>query len=108
MSMENAERTPTRAGAIWSWVNDWGNALAVLTILYAVGYLGWLASGAGGDVLRRVVARLAFLPINTATATLALRAAAHSIDPRIRRALRFLGAAYLCVLLGNTCRSTWG
>jgi PAS domain S-box-containing protein len=84
-----------------AWVADWGNALAVLTAVYALVYLllsGLARDSTWGHVMRAV----AFIPMNAGTAVLALRASTRQdTDPRIRRALLFIGLAFASVLLGN-------
>jgi diguanylate cyclase (GGDEF)-like protein/PAS domain S-box-containing protein len=84
-----------------AWVADWGNALPFLIAAYALVYL-WLMSRAQTSLWAQIVRALAFLPMNAAVATLAFRASQRSsTDPRIRRALRFIGIAFTCVFVGN-------
>jgi diguanylate cyclase (GGDEF)-like protein/PAS domain S-box-containing protein len=81
---------------------DWESAFPLLPIAYAAAYLAWVASGAGNVILRHIVARLAFLPLNACTAMLAWRASRRpGIDPRARRALCIIAAAFCCILAGN-------
>ena len=55
-----------------------------------------------------VLRAVAFLPMNAAAATLALRASQRTTtDPRIRRALRFIGIAYGCVFVANMTAFYW-
>ncbi|HEU4585582.1 MAG TPA: EAL domain-containing protein [Gemmatimonadaceae bacterium] len=77
-------------------------AASTLTIAYSVAYLAWRASGDIGSFYGGLITRLAFLPLNAATAILAWRAAMREgRDPRIARALRFISAAFFCVFAGN-------
>jgi diguanylate cyclase (GGDEF)-like protein/PAS domain S-box-containing protein len=97
-SNDSATRTNTRLRA---WVADWGNALTLLIAAYALAYL-WLMSHSQTSFWSHVLRALAFLPMNAAAASLAFRASQRTTtDPRIRRALRFIGIAYTCVLVGN-------
>ncbi len=73
-----------------------------LTIAYSVAYLVWRSSGDVGSFYGGLIARLAFLPLNAATAILAWRAAMREDrEPRVARALRFISAAFFCVFAGN-------
>jgi diguanylate cyclase (GGDEF)-like protein/PAS domain S-box-containing protein len=75
---------------------------STLTIAYSVTYLAWRASGEHGSFYGGLITRLAFLPLNAATASLAWRAAIRAGDDvRTRSALRFIAMAFFCVLAGN-------
>jgi diguanylate cyclase (GGDEF)-like protein/PAS domain S-box-containing protein len=88
---ENARR--------WSYL---AMVASTLTIAYSVTYLVWRASGEHGSFYAGLITRLAFLPLNAATASLAWRAAIRAGDDvRTRRALRFISTAFFCVLAGN-------
>src|SRR4051812_5738687 len=92
---------PGANARVRAWVLDWGNALTLVIAVYALIYL-WLMSHTGTSFWSHVLRAVAFLPMNAAAATLAFRASLRtSTDQRIRRALRFIGIAYTCVLAGN-------
>ena len=96
----NATATSVNA-RLRAWLMDWGNALTLVIIAYALVYL-WLIGRANTSFWSHVLRALAFLPMNAAAATLALRASKRTTtDPRIRRALHFIGIAYCCVFVGN-------
>ncbi|HEY9514672.1 MAG TPA: EAL domain-containing protein [Gemmatimonadaceae bacterium] len=76
--------------------------VSVLAVAYSAAYLVWRASGMQGSFYGGLVARLVFLPLNCTTAILAWRASSRTGDDwRTRKALRFVAAAFLCVLAGN-------
>ena len=80
---------------------DWGNALSILLGAYALMYLG-LMSVATESTWSHVLRGVAFIPMNTAAAVLAMRASLRSeSDARTRRALRFLAIAFTSVIVGN-------
>ena len=83
----------------WSYL---AVAASTLTIAYCVAYLLWRAAGEHGSFYGGLITRLVFLPLNSATAILAWRASVRAGDDhRTRNALRFIGAAFFCVLAGN-------
>ncbi|MEO6208985.1 MAG: EAL domain-containing protein [Gemmatimonadaceae bacterium] len=97
-SDHSATRANPRHGA---WAADWGNALSILLGAYALIYLG-LMSVARDSTWAHVLRAVAFLPMNAGAAVLAIRASRRAdTDPRIRRALLFIGLAFTSVLLGN-------
>jgi len=99
--MQSNDGTSRANPRLRAWVADWGNALSVLLGLYALLYLG-LMSVAQDSTWAHVLRALAFLPMNAGAAVLALRASRRlDTDPRIRRALFFIGLAFTSVLLGN-------
>jgi len=94
--------TPLRA-----WIADWGNALTLVIIAYALVYLSLMSQGST-SFWSHVLRAVAFLPMNAAAASLALRASKRTTtDPRIRRALRFIGIAYSCVFVANMTAFYW-
>src|SRR3978361_471766 len=96
-SNSNARANP----ALRAWAADWGNALSVVLGVYAVIYLG-IMSVARDATWSHVLRAVAFVPMNSGAAVLALRASRRTdTDPRIRRALFFIGLAFTSVLLGN-------
>jgi len=97
-SNANATRATAR---FQTWLADWGNALALVTVAYALVYL-WLMSQSHTSIWSHMLRAVAFLPMNAAASVLAFRASKRtSTDPRIRRALHFIGIAYACVFVGN-------
>ena len=83
------------------WASDWGNALSVVMACYALVYL-FLMSESQTGVWSHMLRAVAFLPMNATASVLAFRASRRtSTDPRIRRALHFMGIAYACVFVGN-------
>ena len=81
---------------------DWGNALAVILILYLIGYIAYTSLGWGSATTRLVAAKLSSIPLNIGTAALAIRAASRAnTDPRIRRALLAFGVTYLLIFVCN-------
>src|SRR5690606_22171077 len=90
---------PGKSARQWSYP---AMAATGLTIAYSVAYLVWRSSGDIGSFYGGLIARLAFLPLNAATAILAWRAAMREDrDARVARALRFISAAFFCVFAGN-------
>lgn len=88
-----------RAARRWSYL---AMAASTLTIAYSVTYLVWRASGEHGSFYGGLITRLVFLPLNAATAILAARAAIREgHNARTCWALRFISAAFFCVLAGN-------
>ncbi len=78
-----------------------------VTALYAVGYLVWERSDWGTSEVRNLVSNVAFMPLNLAVATITLLASRSPVlDPRVRRALRFLALGSAMVFIGNAI-STW-
>jgi PAS domain S-box-containing protein len=97
-SNANATRATTR---FQTWLADWGNALALVSVGYALVYLG-LMSQSETSIWSHMLRAVVFLPMNAAASVLAFRASKRtSTDPRIRRALHFIGIAYACVFVGN-------
>ncbi|HET9013667.1 MAG TPA: diguanylate cyclase [Gemmatimonadaceae bacterium] len=76
--------------------------IAVLAAAYAAAYLVWLRFGGAGDRVRDVVSNAVFLPLNGSLALVFLLAARRrdAGDP-MRRALSYLSAASLTVVLGS-------
>ncbi|HEY9448664.1 MAG TPA: EAL domain-containing protein, partial [Gemmatimonadaceae bacterium] len=75
---------------------------STLTIAYSIAYVLWRASGEHGSFYGGLFTRLVFLPLNAATAILAWHASSRmGEEHRARRALRFISAAFSCVLAGN-------
>ena len=98
-------RLEVPAGRAAPTVRRWSYLAVVastLTIAYSVAYLVWRASGEHGSFYGGLITRLAFLPLNAATASLAWRASIRAgADQRTRNALRFISTAFFCVLAGN-------
>jgi len=99
--MQSNDSASTANARVRAWVSDWGNALTILIVTYGIVYL-WLMGRGQTNLWSHILRALAFLPMNAAAATLALRASQRrSTEPRIRRALRYLGIGFACVLAGN-------
>ncbi len=76
--------------------------VTLVTALYGLTYLVWERAGWGSPELRSLLGNLAFMPLNLTLAVLCFLAASKSVlDEGVRRALRFLGAGCLMVLVGN-------
>jgi len=73
-----------------------------VTAGYAIAYLWWERSGLGSGELRDLVGNIGFMPLNLACLVLnGLASQNPTLDPAVRRALRFMALGCLCVLLGN-------
>ncbi len=76
---------------------------AFITALYAGLYLVWEQSHWGSPAFRDLIGNVAFMPINLCVMTLFwLASRRQTLDPAVRRALRFLAAGGLMVFTGNT------
>jgi diguanylate cyclase (GGDEF)-like protein/PAS domain S-box-containing protein len=76
--------------------------VTLVTALYGLTYLVWERAGWGSPELRSLIGNLAFMPLNLTVGVLCLLASGNTIlDYGVRRALRFLGAGCLMVLIGN-------
>jgi len=85
-----------------AWITDWGNALAVILVLYCAAYVLFQMRPSSNVTLRVIASKLAFLPLNVGAGVLALRASMRaSTDPRVRRSLLFFAAFYGWVFLCN-------
>lgn len=76
--------------------------LAIAATVWAASYpilFATLKTPAGA----RPLTILAFPPMNLVTCLMAWFAASRAADDRIRRAFRWFGVAWLCVLVGNAC-----
>ncbi len=73
-----------------------------VTAGYAIAYLWWERTGLGSAELRDLVGNIGFMPLNLACLVLnGLASQNPTLDPAVRRALRFMALGCLCVLLGN-------
>ena len=100
--MANVENPVAQRSSVRDWILDWGNALAVMLVLYCAGYIAYQSLAIGSETTRAVVAKLAWLPLNIGAATLAFRAASRdNTDRRVRRSLVWFGVAYLTLFLSN-------
>jgi len=83
-----------------SWVPI--GTVTFFTALYAAGYFVWEQSNWGTQAVRDLVGNIAFMPFNLGVATLfALGSRNATLDPGVRRALRFLALGGLMVFTGN-------
>jgi diguanylate cyclase (GGDEF)-like protein/PAS domain S-box-containing protein len=72
------------------------------TALYAAAYFVWEQSSWSIQAVRDLVGNIAFMPFNLGVATLfALASRNATLDPGVRRALRFLALGGLMVFTGN-------
>ena len=63
----------TRATRLRAWLADWGNALTVVIVAYALIYL-WLMGDSQTSIWSHMLRAVAFLPMNAAASVLAFRA----------------------------------
>jgi diguanylate cyclase (GGDEF)-like protein/PAS domain S-box-containing protein len=83
-----------------SWVPI--GTVTFFTTLYAAGYFVWEQSNWGNQAVRDLVGNIAFMPFNLGVAALfALGSRNATLDPGVRRALRFLALGGLMVFTGN-------
>jgi diguanylate cyclase (GGDEF)-like protein/PAS domain S-box-containing protein len=81
--------------------------LALLTALYALGYLLWERSDWGSPALRNLLGNVAFMPLNVGVVVLfALASRSRILDPGVRRALRLMATGSAMVFIGNAI-SVW-
>jgi diguanylate cyclase (GGDEF)-like protein/PAS domain S-box-containing protein len=83
-----------------SWVPI--GTVTFFTALYAAAYFVWEQSSWSIQAVRDLVGNIAFMPFNLGVATLfALASRNATLDPGVRRALRFLALGGLMVFTGN-------
>src|SRR5215813_5890166 len=101
--MATDETAIPRAARARAWIMDWGNALAVLLVVYCAAVITFELFAVSHQTARFIVAKLAWLPLNLGTAALALRASRRAnTDPRTRRALALFAACYATLFISNT------
>jgi diguanylate cyclase (GGDEF)-like protein/PAS domain S-box-containing protein len=100
--MATGEHPASRWARARVWITDWGNALAVLLVIYCAGYISFQLSHRGSETLRFVAAHLSYIPLNLGTAVLAFRAASRAAtDRRIRRSLALFGLCFSLIGVSN-------
>src|SRR5215472_2597959 len=93
--MATDETAIPRAERARAWILDWGNALAVLLVVYCAAFILFEVFATSHATARFIIAKLSWLPLNLGTAALAWRASRRAnTDPRTRRALAFFTAFY--------------
>ena len=101
--MATDETAIPRAARARAWIMDWGNALAVILVVYCAAFIAYEVFATSHVTTRFIIAKLSWLPLNLGTAALALRASRRAnSDPRTRRALAFFTAFYATLFISNS------